>query len=60
MDSLGDELELALQLADAADVIALRHFRDPDLAVETKPDGSPVSSADRQIELELPGDLGAP
>jgi histidinol-phosphatase len=53
MDSLGDELELALQLADAADVIALRHFRDPDLAVETKPDGSPVSSADRQIELEL-------
>lgn len=53
MDALADELELALQLADAADAIALRHFRDPRLAVETKADGSPVSSADREIELEL-------
>ena len=53
MDALGDELELALRLADAAEAIALRHFRDPRLAVETKPDGSPVSSADLEIELEL-------
>ena len=53
MDALGDELELALRMADAADAIALRHFRDPRLAVDTKPDGSPVSSADREIELEL-------
>jgi histidinol-phosphatase len=53
MDALGDELELALRLADAADAIALRHFRDPRLAVDTKPDGSPVSSADREVELEL-------
>ncbi len=53
MDVLGDELELALRMADAADAIALRHFRDPGLAVDTKPDGSPVSSADREIEFEL-------
>jgi histidinol-phosphatase len=53
MDAYGDELELALRLADVADEIALRRFQDPDLAVELKPDGSPVSSADREIELEL-------
>ncbi len=53
MDALGDELELALRLADAADAIAMRRFRDPELAVETKADGSPVSSADREIECEL-------
>jgi histidinol-phosphatase len=53
MDMYGNELELALSLADVADSIALRHFRDPGLAVEFKPDGSPVSSADREIELAL-------
>lgn len=50
---LGRELELALQLADIADQIAMRRFRAPDLRVQTKSDGSPVSDADRDTELAL-------
>lgn len=43
-------LELLHEIADAADGIALRHFRRADLRVEDKSDGSPVSEADRAIE----------
>jgi histidinol-phosphatase len=43
-------LELLHEIADAADGIALRHFRRADLRVDDKPDGSPVSEADRAIE----------
>jgi histidinol-phosphatase len=44
------DLELAQRLADAADAITMRHFRAVDLHVETKPDHTPVSSADREVE----------
>ena len=37
-------------LADAADAITLARFRARDLAVETKPDLTPVSEADRAAE----------
>lgn len=44
------DLVLALELADAADAIALGRFRAHDLVVETKPDLTPVTEADRAIE----------
>lgn len=59
-----DDLALALSLADDADAISLARFRALDLHVETKPDLTPVSEADRAVEaalrnrlaLERPGD----
>jgi histidinol-phosphatase len=47
------DLELALELADAADAITLSRFRAADLVVETKPDRTPVTEADRAVEDEL-------
>jgi histidinol-phosphatase len=47
------DLDLALRLADAADEIALSRFRARDLLVETKPDSTPVTEADRAVEAEL-------
>jgi histidinol-phosphatase len=47
------DLELALSLADAADAISLARFRALDLHVETKPDLTPVSEADRAVETAL-------
>jgi histidinol-phosphatase len=45
-----DDLRFAHALADAADVVTLEHFRTRDLRVETKPDLTPVSEADRAAE----------
>ena len=53
MPAPADDLELALQLADVADAITLARFRAEDLAVETKPDLTPVSEADRAVERAL-------
>ena len=44
------DLELALQLADAADAITTRHFQSTSLAVRTKSDRTPVSDADEAVE----------
>jgi histidinol-phosphatase len=44
------DLELALHIADEADALTLRRFRATDLVVETKPDLTPVSDADRDVE----------
>ncbi len=44
------DLDLAMELADAADVITLRHFRSAGLVVDTKPDMTPVTEADRAVE----------
>ena len=49
----GDDLALARRLADAADLITLARFGSPDLRVETKPDLTPVSDADRAVEESL-------
>ena len=49
---MSPDLELALELADAADAISLPRFRTG-LAVETKPDLTPVTEADRMVESEL-------
>jgi histidinol-phosphatase len=48
-----DDLALALQLADLADQITLRHFRSERLATWTKPDLTPVTEADRAVEQAL-------
>jgi histidinol-phosphatase len=53
------DLQLALELADAADAITLRHFRSVDLRVETKPDNTPVSNADREVEQAIRGRIAA-
>ena len=47
MDS---DLALALKLADLADTITMEKFLSLDLQVETKPDNSPVTEADRAVE----------
>ncbi|HSG79038.1 MAG TPA: inositol monophosphatase family protein, partial [Acidimicrobiia bacterium] len=47
------ELRLALELADAADAVSLPRFRATDLRVETKPDMTPVSEADRDAERAI-------
>lgn len=47
------DLELALKLADVADAITLRHFLSGDLVVETKPDMTPVTQADRAVEVAI-------
>jgi histidinol-phosphatase len=47
------DLEFALSLADDADELALARFRAADLRVETKPDLTPVTEADRAVEERL-------
>jgi histidinol-phosphatase len=53
------DLELALRLADAADALSLGRFRARDLVVETKPDATPVTDADRAVEAAVRELLGA-
>jgi histidinol-phosphatase len=47
------ELAYALSLADLADSVSLPRFRAADLHVETKPDLTPVTDADRATERAL-------
>ena len=44
------DLRLALELAEAADEITMKHFRTASLEVRTKSDKSPVSEADEAVE----------
>jgi histidinol-phosphatase len=46
-------VELALELADIADRVTMAAFRRDDLAVDTKPDLTPVTEADRGTEETL-------
>lgn len=57
MADTGD-LQLALELCDVADAITSAAFRRPDLAVETKPDLTPVTEADRAVEIALREQIG--
>jgi histidinol-phosphatase len=52
------DLGLALRMADAADAITLARFGAGDLVVDTKPDLTPVSDADRAVEAALRAMLG--
>lgn len=48
-----DDLTLALTLADRADALTSARFGALDLRVDTKPDLTPVTDADRSVETEL-------
>jgi histidinol-phosphatase len=52
------DLRLALELADLADAVTLERFRASDLVVDTKPDLTPVSEADRAVEQLLRKRIG--
>jgi len=52
------DLAFAFQLADQADAITVERFRADDLVVETKPDLSPVTEADRTVEQVLRKRIG--
>ncbi|HET8893758.1 MAG TPA: inositol monophosphatase family protein [Gaiellaceae bacterium] len=47
------DLEFALALADQADALTVARFRAADLRIETKPDLTPVTDADRAVERAL-------
>lgn len=47
------ELKQAFKLADTADKIALKYYRSRDLVIETKPDDSPVTQGDKEVEAAL-------
>lgn len=47
------DLAFAHQLADAADAITLKRFQSIDLIVDTKPDNTPVTDADKAAEKAI-------
>lgn len=55
---MNDDLRLALELADLADLRSMARFRAGDLVVDTKPDLTPVTEADRAVEQALRQRLG--
>ncbi|GAA0920473.1 histidinol-phosphatase [Nonomuraea longicatena] len=57
MTDYTDDLRLAHVMADAADDLTMRRFKAVDLQVETKPDLTPVSDADRAVEEAIRGAL---
>lgn len=48
-----DDLAFAMELADLADGMTLPRFRAADLVVDTKPDLTPVTEADRSVEAAI-------
>jgi histidinol-phosphatase len=57
MPDYHDDLRLGHVLADAADAATMDRFRSLDLKVETKPDMTPVSEADKAAEELIRGNL---
>jgi histidinol-phosphatase len=51
--AIDPDLALALDLADLADDVTRARFRAADLVVDTKPDMTPVTEADRAVERLL-------
>ena len=60
MPAYHDDLRLGHVLADTADSITTSRFKALDLRVDTKPDLSPVSDADRGVEQAIRGTLIEP
>jgi histidinol-phosphatase len=50
---MNSDLELALQMAYVADDLSMSRYRALDLSIETKPDFTPVTEADRAVEVAL-------
>ena len=59
MTSVANDISLALEMADAADALTLDRFGALDLRVDTKPDLTPVTDADRSAEELLRSSLSA-
>jgi len=53
MSSVQDDIALALRLADEADALTLDRFGALDLRVDTKPDLTPVTDADKSVESSV-------
>ena len=53
MGTVRDDMTLALRLAEQADALTLDRFGAMDLHVDTKPDLTPVTDADRSVESAL-------
>ncbi|MCT1615343.1 histidinol-phosphatase [Kocuria indica] len=53
-----DDLRLAHILADSVDGLTMKRFKSQDLTVETKPDLTPVTDADREAEQVIRAQLG--
>jgi histidinol-phosphatase len=53
MSDVSDDLDLALRLADQADELTMARFGALDLRIETKPDLTPVTDADKGAEEAL-------
>jgi histidinol-phosphatase len=58
MPDFNDDLRLAHVLADAADAATMARFKALDLKVDTKPDLTPVTEADKEAEELIRGQLG--
>ena len=54
---LKSDLELAIRLADIADEISLKRYQALDLVIETKPDLSPVTDADKAVESAIRNEI---
>ncbi|RKQ36688.1 histidinol-phosphatase [Kocuria tytonis] len=53
-----DDLRLAHILADSVDGLTMKRFKSRNLTVETKPDLTPVTDADREAEQVIRAQLG--
>lgn len=56
---LADDLALARSLAAMADLVSMRRFEEQGLTVTTKPDRTPVTEADREVEHTIREGLAA-
>jgi histidinol-phosphatase len=59
MRPVPDDIALAVRLADEADALTLDRFGALDLHIDTKPDLTPVTDADRSVETALRDTLAA-
>jgi histidinol-phosphatase len=57
--TIQDDVELALRLADHADALTMQRFGALDLHIDTKPDLTPVTDADRSVEGAVRDTLSA-
>jgi histidinol-phosphatase len=53
VSTIADDVSLALSLADEADALTMERYGALDLRIETKPDLTPVTDADRDAEEAL-------
>ena len=53
MSELKDRLDFAVRAATEAGQLTTRYFRSSDLTIETKPDETPVTQADKESEETL-------